>query len=143
MRRKKKTPQSVSIPIAPMIDCVFLLLVYFITTSSMKKSEADLGFELPSSGKAVSPISLQTKQKVGLNEKGNPIINNYQFPTFAEDRFAELSESLSIFKQTCLAAKKECEITISPDPNCAQQSIVYLLDTLAKIGIENLSFDLD
>ena len=32
--------------IAPLIDVVFLLLIYFMVTSSLKKSEGDLGITL-------------------------------------------------------------------------------------------------
>ena len=41
--------EKVELQIAPLIDVVFLLLIYFMVTSSLKKSEADLGITLPGS----------------------------------------------------------------------------------------------
>ena len=33
--------------IAPLIDVVFLLLIYFMVTATLRKSEADIGISLP------------------------------------------------------------------------------------------------
>jgi len=41
------TESTTELPIASLIDVVFLLLIYFMVTSSLKKSEADLGITLP------------------------------------------------------------------------------------------------
>ena len=47
IRRRKKPEPSPSIPIAPMIDVVFLLLLYYLVTSTLEKQEADISFQLP------------------------------------------------------------------------------------------------
>ena len=39
--------KKAELQIAPLIDVVFLLLIYFMVTSSMIKKEADLSFMLP------------------------------------------------------------------------------------------------
>ena len=50
MRRLKKKPEDKpDIPIAHLIDAVFLLLINFMVTSSLEKQEADISFELPGS----------------------------------------------------------------------------------------------
>lgn len=48
---------EVDVPMSPLIDCVFLLLIFFLVTNMMKKSEMQIPLSLP-------PItsSLSTKQ---------------------------------------------------------------------------------
>ena len=57
MRRLRKKPQDKpEIPIAPLIDAVFLLLIYFMVTSSLEKQEADISFELPGTVEQEEPL---------------------------------------------------------------------------------------
>ncbi len=46
-RRKMKEPDAVSIDLTPMIDCVFLLIVFFIVAGKFKKIESRLDAWLP------------------------------------------------------------------------------------------------
>jgi len=46
--KKRAGPQVVQIPMASMIDIVFLLLIYFIVTHRDEKTEAHLAVNLPS-----------------------------------------------------------------------------------------------
>ena len=44
---RKRAEEKGGVPIAPMIDVVFLLLIYFMVASTMEQQEADLSFQLP------------------------------------------------------------------------------------------------
>ena len=67
MRRLKKKPQSKpQIPIAPLIDAVFLLLIYFMVTSSLEKQEADISFELPGTVEQEEPLELPDEQVIEI-----------------------------------------------------------------------------
>ena len=39
--------EEIGVQMAPLIDCVFLLLIFFLVTSTMKKIEPELPLELP------------------------------------------------------------------------------------------------
>ena len=143
MKRRRKVPASVTIPIAPMIDCVFLLLVYFITTSSMKKTEADIGFELPAQGQSSTPLAVQTRQEVQVSDTGNPIVNQFSYPAFSEDRLEEFKRTIQVFRDSCLSSGEECEIIIFPVSKAPHQSITRIMDGLASLGISKISFRLE
>jgi len=51
-KKKKHNEQMVQVPIAAMIDVVFLLLIYFILTHKEEVAEAHLAVNLPSPGRA-------------------------------------------------------------------------------------------
>jgi biopolymer transport protein ExbD len=40
--------EEIGVQMAPLIDCVFLLLIFFLVTSTMKKVEPELPLDLPS-----------------------------------------------------------------------------------------------
>lgn len=46
----RKSDSKIDVPMAPMIDVVFLLLIYFIVTHKEELSEAHLAVNLPSPG---------------------------------------------------------------------------------------------
>ncbi len=46
--------ESVEVQMAPLIDCVFLLLIFFLVASTLKKIEEKLDIELPRADAAVA-----------------------------------------------------------------------------------------
>ena len=49
---------KLELQIAPLIDVVFLLLIYFMVTASLIKKEADIGFMLP------AKVSVEDMQEI-------------------------------------------------------------------------------
>jgi len=47
MRLKHKDDIKAAVDMTPMIDCVFLLLVFFMVSTTFNKQEADISFSLP------------------------------------------------------------------------------------------------
>ena len=54
--------EKVGLQIAPLIDVVFLLLIYFMVSSSLKRSEADLGLSLPGQVKQTESVAMPDEQ---------------------------------------------------------------------------------
>jgi biopolymer transport protein ExbD len=48
MRLKYYDEDKVDVPMSPLIDCVFLLLIFFLVTTMMKKWEMQIPLKLPS-----------------------------------------------------------------------------------------------
>ena len=80
MRSLKKKPEDKpAIPIAPLIDAVFLLLIYFMVTSSLEKQEADISFELPGTVEQEEPVELPDEQVIEIREDGQIVVNEYNY----------------------------------------------------------------
>lgn len=47
---------KVEVPMSPLIDCVFLLLIFFLVTTMMKKWEQQIPLSLPSSTSSLSTV---------------------------------------------------------------------------------------
>ena len=78
-RRKKQAQAKPQIPIAPLIDAVFLLLIYFMVTSSLERQEADISFELPGTIEQDEPLELPDEQIIDISEKGQVSVNEYAY----------------------------------------------------------------
>ena len=58
MRLSIPDDDPVDIQMAPLIDCVFLLLIFFLVATTLKKPERQLNLKLPESSAAVTmPVS--------------------------------------------------------------------------------------
>ncbi len=70
MRIKKQVDQDFEIPLIPMIDCLFVLLVFFLVATTLKKTEKELPVELPQSGAAIDTEQKQETLVIGVDRAG-------------------------------------------------------------------------
>ena len=127
-------------PIAPMIDCVFLMLVYFMTTSSLKKAEAELLVGLSGSPSVFDPVPSFDNQTIRIDEKGKASLNGFVADDKASGWRAGLALQLEALKQTSKAAGTELKITVAPAPQSPHSSIIDILDALQAAGVESVRF---
>ena len=139
--RQRRPMDSPEIPIAPMIDCVFLMLVYFMTTSSLERSEADLEAPFSAAGMSADPLQAVDEQELVLTHDNAVLWNGSRFPKSGPG-FGEgaLSARLKAFKESCALAGTEAMIRIAPEPEAVHQALVSLLDTLRASGLERIYF---
>jgi biopolymer transport protein ExbD len=144
MRRLKKKPQSKpQIPIAPLIDAVFLLLIYFMVTSSLEKQEADISFELPGTVEQEEPLELPDEQVIEIRENGQIVVNEYSYDSPQSNRLIELQAMLTRLQESSLANKTVTQVTIAPDPKTRHARIIKVMDAVAASGITGVNFSLE
>ncbi len=139
---RRPEPSRPTTPIAPMIDCVFLMLIYFMVTSSLERQEADISFELPGVVEQTEPLELPDEQIIELDAVGQVIVNGYRYDQPGAARFRELASMLSRFRQACEANRVECILTIAPDDATPHRMIVKVMDAVSVARIENVNFSL-
>ena len=144
MRRLKKKPQSKpQIPIAPLIDAVFLLLIYFMVTSSLEKQEADISFELPGTVEQEEPLELPDEQVIEIRENGQIVVNEYSYDSPQSNRLIELQAMLTRLQESSLANKTVTQVTIAPGPKTRHARIIRVMDAVAAAGITGVNFSLE
>lgn len=140
IRRKKKPEPKPSIPIAPMIDVVFLLLLYYLVTSTLEKQEADISFQLPGVVEQSDPLEMPDEQIVEIDDEGQVVVNEYAYDSPDASRFLELTAMLTRFKQASDANKVEALVTLAPSDGTSHQVIVRVMDACSKAGIKGINF---
>lgn len=116
--------------LAPMIDIVFLLLIFFIVTWQFTRSETELSVSVPTAEEGADP----------QRQRGEIVINILGDNTI---RVEGLTVSLPQLQQklSLIAQQHENQpVRIRGDGAVAYQHIVEVIDTCQKSGIWNISF---
>jgi len=139
---KKRPEEKGGVPIAPMIDVVFLLLIYFMVSSTLEQQEADLSFQLPGTVEQSEPLDLPDEQIIEIRPDGQVVVNDYSYDTPNVTRLDELASMLTRFKEASSANKVEAIVTISPAEAVPHGQIVKVMDACSIAGIEAVNFAL-
>jgi biopolymer transport protein ExbD len=128
---------------APMIDIVFLLLIYFIMTTTIIRQEADLGMQLPGKVMQTEPVKMPDEQIIEVRADGRVILNGQVFDSENSRSMPELTATLMRFKQSSDLTGTPAMITIQADNDSVHQRAIDVMDACAAAGIRSVSFGLD
>ena len=77
---------------------MFLLLIYFIVTMTIKAPESDIGITLPGSVKQSKSVKMPAEQIIDINEDGLVFLNNEQYGTQGGHDLPRLVATLKKYK---------------------------------------------
>lgn len=69
LRNKHSDEDEIEVSMSPLIDCVFLLLIFFLVTTMLKKPSKDININLPSSNAAIE-MEPNDDTVIGVDRKG-------------------------------------------------------------------------
>ncbi len=125
--------------IGPLIDVVFLLLIYFILTSSLKSPEGDLGIALPGSQAISETINMPDEQMIEITADGDINLNNNLFPSNGGRNLPELVTLLQRYKSASDAANNKAMITIQAENTTQYQRVIDVLNACAQADIKHVT----
>ena len=76
MKFQNKEPESAAFPLAPMIDVVFLLLIFFIATMQFSQSERELNVSVPVAEEGADARQTVGEIIVNVKEDGEVVVDN-------------------------------------------------------------------
>ncbi len=126
-----------------MIDIVFLMLIYFMVTTSLERQEADISFQLPGRVEQAEPLEMPDEQIIEISPDGQVIVNEFPYDHPDATRFHELAGMLTRFRQASQANRVEAIVTIAPHEATPHHAVVRVMDALSFAGIEQVNFALD
>ena len=140
MKLKHKDDVKAAVDMTPMIDCVFLLLVFFMVSTTFNKQEADISFALPGTAAQSDSVEIPDEQIIQITEAGNVFLNDLEYDKPTDPDMPELVKTLILFRQTAEANKVPAMITIAPEDNVKQQRVVDVLNACTAAKIANVTF---
>jgi biopolymer transport protein ExbD len=130
MKFSSRQPQPAGMQLAPMIDIVFLLLIFFIVTWQFSRSETELNVSVPTAEEGSELV--RPKGEIIINVLSDGII-----------RVEGLTVDLTQLNTKLSAIARQFEnqpVRIRGDGAVPYQRIVEVIDTCQKAGIWNISF---
>ena len=122
-----KEKKSIEINVAPLIDVVFLLLIFFMLTSEFTDF------------KTIDMIS-PNQSNASIEKKNLPIIINLSEEGLIEIDKAEVKlENLSEIIQRKLINSKNKKIVISTLNETKINNLIIVVDMIRSLGIENIA----
>jgi biopolymer transport protein ExbD len=139
--QKILTDEKVELQIAPLIDVVFLLLIYFMVTASLVKKEGDISFTLPARVDQADSIDMPIEVQIEIAPKGEVIVEGMIFKS--DDRDLDtLVLRLMEFREAAASSGSELIVNIMPDNEALHGRIVDVMSACAAAKVRNTSFSM-
>ena len=127
MKFYKNSQRSLSVEITPLIDIVFLLVIFFVVTSKIEPNQY-LTLDLPQS-ESFSSSLVNNSQNIILLESGVFVVNNQEFT------MADIDKLLAGVAATF---SREEVIVLSIEKKVFHEWIISLMDGLQALGFQNI-----
>jgi biopolymer transport protein ExbD len=126
---------DIGFQIAPMVDVVFVLLLFFMAAAGSQKLTGELTTKLPGG----HPTSLRplTTIPIDILPDGRISVNNRIFDSASSRSLPELREWL---EETIARFGDRDPVIIRPDPNTQHQRVIDVLDAVSASGVTKLTF---
>ena len=141
MRRKQKPDEMVEMQMGPMIDMVFLLLVFFMVTAKPVKDEADISIGLPGAVSQEQTLDIPDEQRIMIRQGGQVVLNDQPLDTPLSTTLPELVGVLTRFREAADNSRSKAMVTLVPDDAVPHQRIVDVLNACALAQINGVTFD--
>ena len=130
LKFRRKQPEEVSVNLTPLIDVVFLLLIFFMVSTTFTK-ETHLEINLPEAEGEV--VESQTDSiEVTISVEGDFSVNGQVLLNSQPDTLRR-----AIMDQA--GDDRKLPFVISADANTPHQSVVTVMDVAGKLGFVGLS----
>ena len=130
MKFRRQRADEVSVNMTPLIDVVFLLLIFFMVSTSFTK-ETHLTIDLPeASGEALAAQPGQIE--ILISESGGYTINSQQL---VDERLGTLKSAI----RQISAGDTSLPLVITADAQTPHQAVVRAMDAAGQMGFVHLS----
>ena len=140
MRVRRRDAEVVEMQTGPMIDMVFLLLVFFMVTAKPIKQESDISLGLPGTVAQEEAVDLPDEQRVRIEADNRVVLNDSVLGAPGDGQLDALVATLTRFKESAEANRSEALVTLDADDETDHQRIVDVLNACARADITGVTF---
>jgi len=129
MNFRTHVPEEPRLNLTPLIDIVFLLLIFFMVSTTFDRN-GELVIELP-----------DVQQQASLDEASMTIAINAQGQYFFNDKMISPPQELQLRQLLTAEAKKNTTTTVQvrADGRASHQSVVTVMDLLGQTGFNKIT----
>lgn len=131
---------DVGFQIAPMVDVVFVLMLYFMASAGAQVVEKELSVNLPGGGSARAGQQVNPPIIIQVTGDGQVVISTKQLVALPTDK--DLNNVRNYLENDVIArfGAEKSPVIIRPDPEARQERIMDVLNAAAASGVQKLTF---
>jgi len=130
MRFRRKQSEELDLNLTPLIDVVFLLLIFFMVSTTFQR-ESQISLQLPKASE--DPVETQAESyEIAVSAAGDFYINDREL---VKSDMESLRQAL--FDLT--DGKRDIPLTIRADAQSPHQAVVTAMDAAAQLGLSRVS----
>ncbi len=130
--RKDSESKNVDVNLTPLIDVVFLLLIFFMVSTTFDK-QAQIQIKLPEAESSETVDKAPNVIEVGVDAKGQYFVNQ-------EELLKSDPETLRQMFIKVAQGKTDLPVIISADGKAPHQAVITVLDVASQLGMTQMTF---
>ena len=131
-----ETPEPV-LDMSPLIDLSFLLLIYFLVTSTLEPTESDLGMTIPKITSPNGHVLDWEPMEVQVNGEGQIVLNDEVLDTDTTTREVPmLLDRLKTYAESARLTNSIPLVVIAADDDAKGQRFIDVLNALADKSVD-------
>ncbi len=128
MRINLQDDEGIEVQMAPLIDCVFLLLIFFLVAATLKKIERELPLELPEAVLSAQEVPASKILTVSIDAQGRFYLGTDPItPSILHDRLKQAA-----------AEDKTQPLRINADRQTPWRAVIQVLELAKFEGLTNV-----
>lgn len=131
MKLRQHITEEPDVNLTPLIDVVFLLLIFFMVSTTFNK-DTKLSIELPEANGDVREVDKNTVE-IGISRNGSYSVNNEQL---VKSDIATLKRAI----KQAVGAQEDPPLIIIADGKTTHQSVISAMDAVRQLGYTHLTF---
>jgi biopolymer transport protein ExbD len=130
---------KLELQIAPLIDVVFLLLIYFMVTASLIRKEGDISFMLPANIAQEDMVDIPVEVLIEITNDGTVQVEGMRFDR-NDKALDDLVNQIAGLKQIAKSQNSPFFVNILPHQDALHRRIIDVMDACAAAGVNSLTF---
>jgi biopolymer transport protein ExbD len=139
-RAPQEMPSDAGFQIAPMIDVVFVIMLFFMVMAGAVKVEHELKTTLPGNAETSTATEIPDEITIGVSENGQITINEDPVGTPQDKTLDGLFNEMTKLKQAAIQSGSKLLITVQAEEAARYERVINVLDVLARADINNVTF---
>ncbi|MEY4854014.1 MAG: hypothetical protein RIR32_690 [Verrucomicrobiota bacterium] len=139
-RAPQEMPSDAGFQIAPMIDVVFVIMLFFMVMAGAVKVEHELKTTLPGNAETSTATEIPDEITIGVSENGEITINEDPVGTAQDKALDGLFNEMTKLKQAAIQSGSKLLITVQAEEAARYERVINVLDVLARADINNVTF---
>jgi len=141
-RRKKKESSEVNLgfQIAPMVDVVFVIMLFFMVMAGAVQVENTHNTKLPGTLDTKTETAMPDEIAIRIEDDGQVFLNDEPLDTPTNKTLPELAKNLIDLHNVSKSANTEVMVTIYANELARYERVINVLDALTRAQIGNVTF---